>query len=151
MLPFFPAIQGTTHRSFWTSDRSEYAILDKSLSFSSRIDFVSFVVSRLMEDGRFERGFGGLYLKPVPRTQALSLGLTDGGGARIRAFEGGPAARAGLVAGDVVIAVDGERILEPGGLAWQVARARPQTQLSVDIIRGGKRKVLQLVVGEVPD
>ncbi|MEE2787413.1 MAG: trypsin-like peptidase domain-containing protein [Myxococcota bacterium] len=128
------------------------AILDNSLSFSTGIQFVEFVVGRLKVDGRFERGFGGLYLKPLTQGLARALGLVGGTGARVRAVvKGGPAELAGLRPSDVIVAVDGAFVEGPDAFAWTVAKTRPMRTLKLAVMRDGQPLDIQLVVGEVPD
>jgi len=127
------------------------AKLGQGLSFSTHIDMVGTVVERLVEHGRFDRGFAGLYLKPVSFKKAERLGLGSRKGAVIRALVGeGPADLAGLVPGDVILTIGTRTIHTPGAVPWLIAATSPGTTVPVVIAREYERITLDLTVGSVP-
>src|SRR5690606_16235068 len=80
------------------------------------------VVQELIENGTVERGWLGVHIQPVNEDIAESLGLDEEKGALVADAESdGPAAEAGIKAGDVVIAVDGQQVESPRELARMIA------------------------------
>jgi serine protease Do len=63
---------------------------------------------------------------------------------------GGPAAKSGLQAGDVVVGFDGKPIASSGDLPSIVAAAKPGETVSVRVMRQGAERELKLTVGEIP-
>ncbi len=57
-------------------------------------------------------------------------------------YPGGPAAKAGLVAGDVILAINGAEVFDESGMRYQTATARPGANLSIDIIKGSTRRTV---------
>jgi putative serine protease PepD len=73
------------------------------------------------------------------------------GGARVQeATAGGPAADAGVRAGDVIVAVDGETVREPDDVASAIQDRRPGDTVELEIERGGDRRTLDVELGTRP-
>jgi serine protease Do len=64
--------------------------------------------------------------------------------------DGGPAAKAGLRPGDVIVGFDGKRIESSGELPALVADTRPGASVDMRVLRDGAEKQLKLTVGEMP-
>jgi Do/DeqQ family serine protease len=83
----------------------------------------------------------GARLQTVDGDTAKSLGLDRAGGAMVTAlYPGGPAARAGLAEGDVIVSADGQPVADEGVLTYQVATHRPGETLTVGVRKGGAVK-----------
>ena len=106
------------------------------------------VVDALRTHGRVARGYLGLAVQAA----AVPAALSDqrGRGALVVAVDdGGPAAAAGLMVGDVVIAIDGAAILGPDELRIALFD-RPGATVAIDLIRGGERRAITAAVGIHP-
>lgn len=64
--------------------------------------------------------------------------------------EPGPAARAGLRSGDVIVAVGGRRVRGSGDVAAVVADRRPRERVEVEYLRDGERSSVEVVLGVRP-
>ncbi|MDN7590348.1 Do family serine endopeptidase [Burkholderia seminalis] len=106
----------------------------QGLAFAIPIDIALDVKDQLLRTGKVTRGRLGVALQEVSQALARSFGLASPDGALITMVEpDGPAARAGLQAGDVVLAVDGKPVAESADLLGAVAgmRAGQSTDLLV--------------------
>lgn len=86
----------------------------------------------------------GVHLEEVAADQAASLGLDGPAGARVvEVVEGSPAAEAGIRAGDVILAYDGEEVRGVAHLSRLVRETPPGRQVSIELVRDGKRQSLR--------
>ena len=109
------------------------------------------VVQDLIKDGAVQRGWLGVEIQPVTPEIANSLGLTDDKGALVsNAQADGPAKKAGVVAGDVITAVDGKDVASPKELARIIGGIAPGKSVDVTLWRGGKSEVVKVDLGELP-
>ncbi len=111
------------------------------------------VIDQLLAHGRIPHGYLGIAVQPVrlPPSTATSLGLPPGGarGAITIAVEpGSPADQAGLVMGDVLVALDGEPIRHAGDLMAALGTDRVGHSIAIRIVRGGQPRELRVTVGD---
>jgi putative serine protease PepD len=87
------------------------------------------------------------------RRAYIGVSTAEGnGGAVVReATAGGPAARAGLRAGDVIVSVDGERIGDPDDVAAAIRDRRPGESVDVEVRRDGELRTLQIELTARPE
>jgi serine protease Do len=109
------------------------------------------VVADLIKNGKVIRGFFGVQIHPVPADVAKDSNLPDGRGALVTTVQpGSPADKAGLQAGDIVVALDGREVADHHALRIRAAETVPGTEVNVDLVRGRERRSVKLVVGEQP-
>jgi predicted metalloprotease with PDZ domain len=98
------------------------------------------------------RGWMGVRIQEVTADIADSLGLKKAEGALVAEPQSGsPAVKAGIVAGDVITAVDGMEVKDPRDLARRISAMAPGTEVKLTIQRKGEEKTLPLTVGQPPD
>jgi serine protease Do len=108
------------------------------------------VVDQIIEFGRTKRGWLGVRIQSVTPEIAESLGLQKPEGALVAGVtEGGPAAKAGIETGDVILQFDGKPISESRRLPRVVADTPVDKQTSVQVWRKGARKDLPVTLGEL--
>ena len=118
------------------------------LSFAIPVSVVRNVVAQLKADGRVTRGWLGVTIQDVDKNLAESFGMERPRGALVAQLsEGGPAARAGLQPGDVIVTFDGKDIPASSDLPHVVGLISPDTTVAVEVVRDKKRKILQVKVG----
>ncbi|MFZ2099804.1 MAG: DegQ family serine endoprotease [Oricola sp.] len=109
------------------------------------------VVKQLMKDGNVQRGWLGVAIQPVTDDIAESLGLKRTIGALVAdPQQGGPGAKAGIKAGDIITAVNGKEIKDPRELAREIAAIDPGTEVDVTLMRRGKEQTVSVKLGELP-
>jgi serine protease Do len=109
------------------------------------------VVQELKKDGTVQRGFLGVQIQPVSAEIAESLGLTGTKGALVAEAEAdGPAKKAGIIAGDVITAVDGKEVASPKELSRLIGGMAPGKPAEVTVLRDGKSKLIKVNLTELP-
>jgi len=108
------------------------------------------VIEQLKEYGRTKRGWLGVRIQVVTPEIAEALGLKDIRGAMVASVtEGGPADKAGLEPGDVVLSFDGKPIEEMRQLPRIVAETEIGKMAPVEVFRGGKIHKFKVDLGEL--
>jgi len=121
------------------------------ISFSIPIDEAMRVADQLKAQGRVTRGRIGVAIDNVPKDAAESLGIGRARGAYVGNVEsGGPADKAGIEAGDIVLKFNGRDIEKAGDLQRQVGETKPGTRATVQVWRKGATRDLTVTVAELP-
>lgn len=95
------------------------------------------VADQLREDGTADHAFIGLGLAEITEPIANELGLPDTRGAlALSVQEGGPAAKAGMRAGDVIVRLDGDEVASPEDLLAALRSKAPGQTVTVEFRRG---------------
>ena len=122
------------------------------IGFAIPTETVKTVVAQLKDEGSVTRGWLGVQIQPVTPDIADSLGLKAAEGALVaRPQDDSPAAKAGINAGDVITAVDGQPVKNAHELALKIGAMPPGSSVKIDIWRNGKDQTLTLVLGELPN
>ena len=122
------------------------------LSFAIPIDIANNVRDQLVRNGRVRRGRIGIGITDVSAQFAESFGLDRPRGALVGSVEAdGPAAKAGLKEGDIVLSVNGRTIERSNELPVLVAGITPGSKASFDVWRDRTNKTVAVTVGEVPE
>ncbi|MDB5375142.1 MAG: degP, partial [Belnapia sp.] len=110
------------------------------------------VITQLKDSGRVERGWLGVSMQQIDPTLASALGVADSKGALIGSVEPeGPAARAGLQPGDIVVGFNGQAIAMPRDLAEAVGAVKPGVPVTVAVLRDGHKVEQHVTLGDTPD
>ena len=121
------------------------------VGFSVPINLASEVMKRIRQTGKVVRGWLGVGIQPLTPELAQSMKLkADEGVVISQVFGGGPAAKAGLKAGDVVLEYNGKPVKASYDLQSAVAWTAPGTSATLTIVRDGKRMTLKVEVEERP-
>jgi serine protease Do len=118
------------------------------LGFAIPADTVQSVVVQLEKDGKVTRGYLGIQIQPLSKELAEGLGLARDKGALVdNAEDGTPAADAGLKAGDVVTAVNGEPVSDARELSRRIAALQPGSKAELTYLRDGKQQTANVQLG----
>ena len=109
------------------------------------------VMEQLLKDGQVRRGYLGVQVQALHADVAAQLGLPDHKGVIVGKVEpGSPAARGGVLAGDVMTTVAGVPVTDPHVLQQTVARLTAGKPAEVTVLRDGVVKTLQVLIEEQP-
>ena len=108
------------------------------------------VVDQLIKKGSVERGWIGVQIQPVTKEIAESIGLKEAKGAMVADPLDGPAAKAGVKAGDAIISVNGEQVADARDLARHIANITPGETATLGIWRDGKQTDIKVKIAAMP-
>jgi serine protease Do len=107
------------------------------------------VVAQLQSHGHVARGWLGVQIQSVTPELAASLGSKESKGAIVaNVVPGGPAAKAGLVQGDIVIAVNGKSVEDSRDLSRRVASLPAGATAQFTVLHDGSQKTLQATIAQ---
>ncbi|MGS2743236.1 DegQ family serine endoprotease [Halomonas sp. LS-001] len=122
------------------------------VSFAIPINVAMDVADQLREDGRVNRGWLGVMIQPVSRDLAESFGMDDAKGALIADLDPeGPAAEGGLLAGDVILEVNGEEVDRSSALPRLIGRVAPGDEVNLLLLRDGEEVSQEVELGRWPN
>ncbi|MCB2128524.1 MAG: trypsin-like peptidase domain-containing protein [Rhodobacteraceae bacterium] len=122
------------------------------IGFAVPSDTAAQVVKVLAEGKTVERGWLGVRIQPVSDDVAAALGFDKAKGVLIADVTGEtPAAKAGLVRGDIVLTVDGADVNSPRDLTRVIATDTPGSEVHLGVLRAGKPVDLVVTLGTRPD
>lgn len=119
------------------------------VSFAIPIDVAMDIQQQLRSTGKVSRGRLGVVVQEVSKELAESLGLSKAMGAVVNAVEkGGPAEKAGVEPGDVILKFEGKVVGSSAELPRLVAAMRPGARAVLQVWRRGQTRDINVVVGE---
>ena len=117
------------------------------IGFSMASNVVTRVVDQLKEFGETRRGWLGVRIQDVTEDVAEAMGLETTNGALVTDVPPGPAAEAGMEAGDVIIKFDGRDVIDTRGLVRQVGNTEVGKAVRVVVNREGKTQTIMVTLG----
>ncbi|MGE0040873.1 MAG: DegQ family serine endoprotease [Vicinamibacterales bacterium] len=108
------------------------------------------VMEQLISDGHVRRGRLGVTVQSVTSDIAAGLGLSSVQGALVSdVTAGGPADKAGIERGDVIIGLEGHSVADSNALRNEVASSTPGSAIAIDVLRDGKTRQLKATLEEL--
>jgi serine protease Do len=119
------------------------------IGFAVPINTVRSLLPQL-RGGKITRGMIGVQVQPVPRDMLDDFGLKERKGALVATVTGdGPADKAGVKAGDVIIEMNGKPVPSRDELVQTVMGLKPGTTVPMKVLRDKQDKTLNVTIGEL--
>ena len=119
------------------------------IGFAIPINIAKFIYNELIEGGKVVRGALGVIIRDLDPDLAESLGLEEAKGVAItEVIEDSAAEKAGMKRYDVVVEFNGEKVEKVNEFRNRVAMLKPGTRVKIVVLRDGKRKTLDVELGE---
>ena len=124
----------------------------QGVSFAIPINLARDIAARLLREGHVTRAWLGVDVEPVPSDAARAAGMPHPAGVRIGAvYAGSPAARAGLLAGDIIVALDGRPLEKASSFRNRLSLFRPGQKVELQLLREGETYSLHAVLTELTE
>ncbi|MDR6502815.1 Do family serine endopeptidase [Burkholderia sp. DN3021] len=121
------------------------------IGFAIPVSTARTVLESIITTGSVTRGWIGVEPQDVTPEIAESFGLQQKSGAIVAGvLQGGPADKAGIKPGDILVTVNGEEITDTTKLLNVVAQIKPGTPTKVHVVRKGKEFDVNVVIGKRP-
>jgi serine protease Do len=121
------------------------------IGFAVPIDMARTVMEQIVEQGRVVRGYLGVNIQDITPAMARAMNVEESRGALVSdVTQGGPAQRAGLQRGDIILTVNGEPVDDSRDLRFTIASLRPGTTARLEVLRDGRRQDISVDLGELP-
>lgn len=122
------------------------------IGFAIPINMAKQVMAQLIKTGKVTRGWLGVYIQPVTPELKKKFNLKSTDGALVADVTGGgPAEKAGLKRGDVIVEYQGEEIEDTNHLRNLVAATEVGATADVKVMRDGREKTVKVKIGELPE
>ena len=125
---------------------------NQGIGFAIPVNMARNVMEQIVEHGKVTRGYLGVTIQPVNPDMAKAFGLSQGGGALIGDVSpGGPAAKAGLQRGDIVMQLNGTPVNGPDDLSLRVSEMPPGAVAHLQVYRQGHAQGIDVTLGTYPE
>ncbi len=119
------------------------------IGFSIPTNMAKSVMEQLIENGKVRRGLLGVTIQDITSDVAASLNLKDTNGVLVSDVRSGSAAdKAGIKRGDVITAINDGEVSDGNTLRNKIAGTKPETEITLTIIRDGEKKELKATLDE---
>lgn len=122
------------------------------IGFAIPVSTAKIVMDGLVKDGKVTRGWIGVEPNELSPELAETFGVAGANAGVIitGVLQGGPAARAGMLPGDVIVQVDEQRVRNVAEMMTAVASLQPGQRVDFEILRNGQSMTLNIVPSERP-
>jgi serine peptidase DegS len=131
------------------------AVLAKNLGvegigFAIPVNLVRGVMSEILEKGRVVRGWIGIVPADIDRVDARRFNLPQPGVVVAKLYVGSPAALAGMEPRDMILTVNGAKVVSAQDALTRIANAKPGKKVKITGLRGAGEFATEVEVGERP-
>ncbi len=124
---------------------------NQGIGFAIPMNLARGVMESLVKYGKVTRGYLGVRIQDVTPVLAKQFELKDNKGALVADVEPkGPAEKAGIQSGDVIVQINGTQVTDSRHLKLEVARTVPGAKVSIKLLREGSPRTLDVTVKELP-
>ncbi len=124
----------------------------EGVGFAIPVGLAKNIIDQLRTSGHVERGWLGVNIQEVTPELASSLDLGDASGALVaNVAPGGPAEKAGIERGDVIVEFAGRKVADSHQLPTLVAETSVGSNARLTVVRDGSRKEIDVKIASLPD
>ncbi len=124
----------------------------QGIGFAIPINLAKEVFVQLHDKGSVTRGWLGVAIQSISPDLLKAFNLEDTQGALVAdVMSDGPAAKAGLQRGDVIVGFNGNKVQDSTELPRLVAAIAPGTKVQIEVVRGGKKMTIPVTLGTLPE
>ena len=122
----------------------------QGIGFAIPVNMARKVMEQLRTKGRVVRGWLGVLIQPISRDLAKKFDLKDTKGALVAdVVKGGPADKAGIKRGDVIVEFNGQKIRDFHSLSRMAAEAEVGSKVKLKVVRKGDTSTITVTIGEM--
>jgi serine protease Do len=122
----------------------------QNLGFATPVNIAKKIYPQLKEKGKVTRGYLGIRIGEVDERTRTAFNLPNRRGAFVQSVDPGPAQRAGIQPGDVIVQIDNQEIRRNRDLIDYVSDQPPGTTIKITLYRNGEKRTINAVTGERP-
>jgi serine protease Do len=123
----------------------------QGIGFAIPVNMVKVLLPQLKSRGRVVRSWIGVHIQAVTRSLAKSFGLDEPKGALVaEVVPDGPAAKAGIKPGDIIVGFNSHAIRKYSDLPWLASTAGVGNKVPLNVMRGGQEIKLEMTLAELP-
>lgn len=121
------------------------------IGFAIPVNMAKNIQQQLQNDGKVTRGWLGVVIQDINEDLAQSFDLEKAEGILVaEVTENSPAQKAALKQGDVILSLNGTQLDDVANLRNRIAMIQPGSKVTLQIIRDGRKKSIEVVIGEQP-
>jgi serine protease Do len=125
---------------------------NQGIGFAVPVNMARTVMEQILKTGKVTRGFLGVSIQEVTPDLAKAFNLPSAEGALVGDVSpDSPGAKAGLQKGDVITALNGQKIADYHDLRLRISQTAPGTSVKMDVYRNGQKQTLTATLGEFPE
>lgn len=122
------------------------------VGFAIPVNLAKNIAAQLIDSGEVTRGYLGIVIQNMTPELADSFDIDEKKGILVaQVSEDSPAEKAGLKVGDLIVQYKGEKVTEVADFRNRVALTSPGSRANLTVIRDGKRKVINVKIGNLED
>jgi len=125
---------------------------NNGVGFAIPVNMARNVMQQIVDHGKVIRGHLGVMIQAVDPDLAKQFGLSQGGGALVGdVTPASPAARAGILRGDIILEMNGQAVSGPDDLSVRISETAPGTPVHLKIFRAGQSKDVTVTLNELTE
>ncbi len=125
---------------------------NQGIGFAVPVNMARSVMEQILKNGKVSRGYLGIMIQEVTPDLAKAFSLPSPEGALVGdVTPDSPGAKAGLQKGDVVTALNGQKVSDSLELRLRISQMAPGTLVKMDVYRNGQKQEMNATLGEFPE